>query len=205
MARGPRRWIKVFCYETLHGSVSYQLSEAEQAVWVKLLCFAGLCGNEGLIADHDLRPYPHSFIVHEIHTTEESFEETLKKCKAEGRISEDGQGIKITNWSKYQSEYERQKKYRQAINPDKYTQGPLGKIAQQNTERKLKQSTNNRIGAVTLILDALKERRMTSKELVEYLEVSRGSIDMAVRRLRGQEKIIDTGGKNWGLVENLTI
>jgi hypothetical protein len=112
MGRGPRRWVKLYCYEMLHGSVSYQLSEAEQSVWVKLLCFAGLCGNEGLISDHDLRPFPHSFIVHEIHADTEIFESTLKKCKAEGRISEDGQGIKITNWAKYQSEYERQRPYR---------------------------------------------------------------------------------------------
>ena len=113
MARGPRKWIKIFCYETLHGSVSYQLSEEEQSVWVKLLCFAGLCGNEGLIADHDLRPFPHAFIVHEIHTSTDVFASTLKKCKEEGRISEDGQGIRITNWAKYQSEYDRQKPYRE--------------------------------------------------------------------------------------------
>jgi len=79
---------------------------------MKLLCFAGLCGNEGVIADHDLHPFPHKFICHEIHTDEALFEETLRKCVDEGRISEDGQGIKITNWAKYQSEYERQKQYR---------------------------------------------------------------------------------------------
>jgi hypothetical protein len=113
MARVPRRWVKIFCYEALHGSVSYQLSEAEQSVWVKLLCLAGLCGNEGVIADHDLRPFPHDFIIHELHTTEATFESTIKKCKEEGRVSEDGRGIVITNWTKYQSEYDRQKPYRQ--------------------------------------------------------------------------------------------
>jgi len=129
MPRGPRRWIKIFCYETLHGSVSYQLTEAEQSVWVKLLCFAGLCGNEGLIADHDLHPFPHAFIIHEIHTDVDVFEETLEKCKTEGRISEDGQGIRIVNWAKYQSEYERQKKYRgkeASQDPDKFVTGKYG-------------------------------------------------------------------------------
>lgn len=129
MPKGPRKWVKVFCYETLHGSISYQLSEAEQAVWVKLLCFAGLCGNDGIIADHDLRPFPHEFICHEIHTDNDMFEETLRKCIEEGRISEDGQGIKITNWNKYQSEYDRQKQYRQKDNtpdPEKFTQGRYG-------------------------------------------------------------------------------
>lgn len=113
MLKGPRKWIKVFCYETLHGSISYQLSEEEQAVWVKLLCFAGLCGNDGVIADHDLRPFPARHIIQEIKTSPETFQATLDKCKEEGRIIEDGDGtLVITNWSKYQSEYDRQKQYR---------------------------------------------------------------------------------------------
>jgi len=113
MGNRPRRWIKVYCYETLHGSVAYQLNEAEHDVWIKLLCYAGLCGNEGIIADHDLRPYPHSHIIREINTTQAVFESTLQKCVAEGRLVEkNGQGIQITNWSKYQSEYDRQKQYR---------------------------------------------------------------------------------------------
>ena len=126
MPRRPRKWVKVFCYETLHGSISYQLSEAEQAVWLKLLCFAGLCGNEGIIADHDLRPFPDEFICHEIHTDREVFDSTIKKCVDEGRISKDGQGITIVNWKKYQSEYDRQKKYRDKDgepDPEKFTKG----------------------------------------------------------------------------------
>jgi len=134
MGRGPRKWVKLYCYETLHGSVSYQLSEAEQAVWMKLLCFAGLCGNEGLISDHDLRPFPHPFIMHEIHTAQDVFDSTLKKCKEEGRISEDGQGIRITNWAKYQSEYDRQKPWRdkqkalKEPDPEKFNQGRLQEV-----------------------------------------------------------------------------
>lgn len=110
--KGRRTWIKVYCYQTLHGSVSYQLSQAEQGVWIKLLCQAGLCGFEGLICDNDQRPYPHPFLAHEFHITEKLLESTLDKCKEEGRISEDEHGIIITNWKAYQSEYERQKPYR---------------------------------------------------------------------------------------------
>lgn len=124
-----RQWVKVYCYETLHGSISYQLTDAEQAIWLKMLCFAGLCGNDGVIADHDLRPFPHAFICHEIHADLEVFESTLKKCLEEGRISEDGQGIKITNWTKYQSEYDRQKQYRGKGNnpdPEKFTRQRFG-------------------------------------------------------------------------------
>ena len=111
--RGKRSWIKVYCYQTLHGSVSYQLTDAEQAVWIKLLCLCGLCTIEGLISDNDRRPYPHEFIAHELHISLELLETTLEKCKSEGRIQENEHGIIITNWTTYQSEYQRQKPYRQ--------------------------------------------------------------------------------------------
>ena len=50
-----------------------------------------------------------------------------------------------------------------------------------------------------MILEALKNGAMSSKDLQEHLDVSRASVDMAIKRLRSQEKIIDTGGKKWGL------
>lgn len=123
-----RTWIKLFCYERLHGSVAAQLEPGERSVWDELLCFAGLCGLDGLIADHDKRPFPHSYIAHELHITEDLLESTLNKCKDEGRIKEDAHGIHITNWKAYQSEYERQKPYRKIKedNPDKYVQGKYG-------------------------------------------------------------------------------
>ena len=107
-----RTWIKLYCYERLHGSVAAQLKPEERSVWDELLCFAGLCGLDGLIADHDKRPFPHSYVAHELHIEEELLQRTLDKCKKEGRIKEDTQGIHITNWKAYQSEYDRQKPYR---------------------------------------------------------------------------------------------
>jgi len=113
-AAGRRTWIKLYCQGILHGSINYQLTEIEQVIWIKLLCLAGICGLEGTIADNDSRPYPHSFIAHELHTTTEILKSTLEKCKTEGRIIEDETGLHITNWAAYQSEYERQKPYREA-------------------------------------------------------------------------------------------
>jgi len=113
MPRGRKRtWIKLFCYERLHGSVSFQLEPDERSVWDELLCLAGLCGLDGLIADRDKRPFPHQFIAHELHISDELFERTLGKCKTEGRVTENEHGLTITNWKVYQSEYERQKPYR---------------------------------------------------------------------------------------------
>lgn len=112
-AKGRRTWIKLYCQGILHGSINYQLSPEEQVVWIKLLCLAGLLGLEGSIADNDHRAFPRNFLSHELHTTLEILESTLAKCKEEGRITEDEEGIHITHWSAYQSEYERQKPYRE--------------------------------------------------------------------------------------------
>jgi len=127
--KGKRTWIKLYCYERLHGSVAYQLTPAERSVWDELMCLAGLCGLDGLIADNDRRPFPHSYIAHELHIVEDLLENTLAKCKEEGRIIENEHGIYITNWKTYQSEYERQKKYREKApdtRPDKFIEGKLG-------------------------------------------------------------------------------
>jgi len=87
----------------------------------------------GLIADKDQRPFPHPYIAHELHISEDLLESTLAKCKDETRISEDEHGIHITNWEFYQSEYDRQKKYRkkfEPIDPAKYTKGKYGHLVQ---------------------------------------------------------------------------
>jgi len=97
----------------LNGSVRYQLEPAERATWVDFLIFAALGPTPGIISDNDLRPYPHSFIANRFNIPLELFETTLEKCQAEGRITEDEHGIHITHWTEYQSEYERQKPYRQ--------------------------------------------------------------------------------------------
>ncbi len=112
-ARGKTTWIKLYCYGRLHGSITYQLTEAEQSVWDKLLCLAGLCGLQGQIADSDERAYPREFIAHELHTTLELLDSTIQKCVKEGRLQENAKlGLYITNWVAYQGEYDRRKEYR---------------------------------------------------------------------------------------------
>ncbi len=84
-----------------------------------------------MIADRDKRPYPHPYIAHELHINEELLERTLGKCKAEGRLTENEHGIYITNWSAYQSEYDRQKPYRQkgkTDDPDRFIKGKFSHI-----------------------------------------------------------------------------
>lgn len=112
--RGKRTWIKLHCEGTLRGSINYQLELEEQAIWMKMLAFTAVCGGEdGWIQDNDKHPLPHFFIANNLHCPLEVFETTLEKCITEGRCKENSTGIEITNWSYYQSEYDRQKPYRE--------------------------------------------------------------------------------------------
>ena len=132
-----RSWVKLHIHGMLYGSVRYQLTPAERSVWIDLLCLAGLSNEPGVIADNDKRAFPHSFLANRLNITPTLLEMTLKKCTAEGRIQENESGIHIVNWVAYQSEYQRQKPYRERktqksapIDPDKYIRGPGGHLVQ---------------------------------------------------------------------------
>ena len=108
--------MKIDCAGLLHGSINWQLTLEEQAIWVKMIAYSEVCGGApGMICDNDNHPIPHDFLAHELHCSEEVLDQCLKKCKTEGRISENSTGIKITNFDNYQfGEYDRQKAYRDA-------------------------------------------------------------------------------------------
>jgi len=115
MARGATRraWVKLFITGWLHGSIRWQLEAEERSVWADLICMAGECGQGGLIADSDGCPLPWSFIANRLNIPEELLERTIAKCKHEERLETcPDDTLKITNWSAYQSEYERQKPHR---------------------------------------------------------------------------------------------
>ncbi len=112
-AAWKRTWIKIYPLQCLEGSIRYQLEADERGVWYDLLNFAALCSTPGVISDSDNHPYPHSFIANRLNITGELLERTIQKCKKETRLSENDTGIHITNWEAYQSEYQRQKPYRE--------------------------------------------------------------------------------------------
>lgn len=108
-------WVKIHCDGILHGSINFQMTLAEQMVWVKLFVYSAVSGGSpGFISDNDNRPLPHWYIANELHAPVEVLESTLTKCIDEGRIKENSHGIEIVNWKIYQSEYYRQLPYRQA-------------------------------------------------------------------------------------------
>ncbi len=111
--RGKRSWVKLWVTGWLHGSIRWQLDPAERGVWADLLCLAGECGQEGKICDNDGRPYPRDFLASQLHIPQTLLDQTIAKCKHEGRLDDQDDIIIISNWQTYQSEYDRVKKYRE--------------------------------------------------------------------------------------------
>ena len=125
-----RRWIKIWSNEWLKGSIRFDFTSEERGVWADLLALAGNCRQDGLISANETTPYPHSYIAGILNIPEALLEQVLDKCVKSDRISENSHGIAITNWAKYQSEYDRQKPYREKgkIDPGKYTRGKFGHL-----------------------------------------------------------------------------
>jgi len=112
--RGQQKmtWVKLYITGWLHGSIRYQLEPDERGVWADLIAMAGQCLSGGRICDNSGVAYPRGYIANQLNIPFELLERTIDKCKKEGRIHESKGILSITNWSAYQSEYERQKKYR---------------------------------------------------------------------------------------------
>lgn len=113
----PRRaWVRLDCYGILHGSINWELTLEEQAVWIKTFTYSAVCGGEpGIIQDNDSNPLPHWYIANELHCPLEVFETMLQKCIEQERLKENEHGIEVINFKEYQfTEYDRQRPYRDA-------------------------------------------------------------------------------------------
>ena len=110
----PRRrtWVKLYVEGWLHGSIRWQMTSEERGVWADLLAFAGEIGQEGLFSDNDNRPIPTDFIANRLNIKPELLEQVITGGLKEGRLIREKGTLKIANWTRYQSEYDRQKQYR---------------------------------------------------------------------------------------------
>jgi len=115
MPRGSwkKRWIKLYVTGWLHGSIRWQFTSEERGVWADLLAWAGEVQKEGLICDNDGRPLPRDFMANALNIKQILLDRVIAKSIHEGRL-EDKEGVLfVTNYEGYQSEYERQKPFRQ--------------------------------------------------------------------------------------------
>ena len=113
MARGWKRtWVKFWVAECIDGSVREQLEPDERGVWYDLIILSARCRVPGVISSNEAEPMSHRRIAGILNISEELLERTLTKCREQQRLTIDKAGlITILNWSKYQSEYQRQRQY----------------------------------------------------------------------------------------------
>jgi len=170
-----RPWIKLYPIDCLDGSIRYQLEPAERSVWYDLLNFSAICAEPGIIADKDGRPYPRSFIANRLNIDVELLDTALAKCIDEGRIMEiNGGVIVIVNWSSYQSEYQRQKPYRDKKNEDVES---IPDFIDKKTwdafiEMRKKKRAEPTAHAVELLLNKLQRFHKEGKDVNQILEQS---------------------------------
>src|SRR5262249_16815715 len=138
---------KLWVMDWLEGTTRYQMSDAQRAFWIDLLAMAGRSRFGGIVCagkdDEVFVGYPLSKFQGllaeplDILPTFSLFERTGKITM---QISGEGNSrlyvIFITNWSRYQSEYERTKKYRKRtatakdtdLLPKAYAQGSTTEV-----------------------------------------------------------------------------
>lgn len=98
-----KRWIKIYTMEWMEGSIRTDLTPAERSVWADLLVMAGVSRREGFIERSEGIPYTLEQLADRFIIPVELLRSTIEKCKAEGRIQQDGDNtMQITNWDKYQ-------------------------------------------------------------------------------------------------------
>ena len=120
---GRRTWVKLWVNEWLDGTTRFEISDAQRAFWTDLLAMAGRSRFPGVICagkiNDEFVGYPinkFQALMSEPLDVESTFELFKRTGKVTFRITSESPTklymLELTNWDKYQSEYQRQKKYR---------------------------------------------------------------------------------------------
>ena len=114
-----KRWIRLWVNEMLRSSGLWDLTDEDWGVFLKLLALAGSCRVDGIIAQGDGKPFPENWVITTLNIPLEVWEKSKVHLVDTGRININGQGITICSWSKYQTEYDRQKPFREAAKKER--------------------------------------------------------------------------------------
>lgn len=115
-----RAWIKLWVDQCLRGSMIDELTPAQRWLWFGFLLMAGDSSRPGMIfrrldAGHVPVGYSPGTLAEILDVPLAEYEDGIARMVKADKIRLDERGvIFIVNWSKYQSEYQRQKPYRQA-------------------------------------------------------------------------------------------
>lgn len=125
MANWRHRWYKVFPMEDLFGAIRYRLTPAERGVLYDLRSQAGISVVPGTVCESASRTYPHAYLANLLNVQTALLETALKKSTDLGLCTEDARGIHFPEWESRQSEYDRQKPYREAKRDEQSLTSPL--------------------------------------------------------------------------------
>ena len=109
-----RNWVKLWCREWIEGTIRDEKSEI-RGVWADLLALSGssLHGDIGAIKLANGVGYTDNQMAEILHISRALWKRSKERFIESQRIEIAPKGaISIINWSKYQSDYQRQKQYR---------------------------------------------------------------------------------------------
>ena len=110
---GSRTWIKIYCDKWLNGTIREETLEV-RAVWVDLLVLAGSgkYGDSGEVKITDRVGFLDQQLADLMQISVQKWVACKKKLIKTDRVEVSEKNvIRIINWSRYQSEYERTKQY----------------------------------------------------------------------------------------------
>lgn len=106
----PLQWVKIYCLESLDGSIRRDLEPSERSVWYDLLLLAGLSRRPGYIERSKGIPYTIEEISSRLSTGVDIVTKSIEKSIKEGRITKLDDGtLVITNWGRYQVDSRKEK------------------------------------------------------------------------------------------------
>lgn len=146
-----RKWIKVFCSKWIEGTLREETPDI-RGIWIDLLALAGT-GQYGDIGEIKLTNgvgYTDEQIGEILHINKALWHKAKARLVATDRMKISPRGaISITNWSKYQSDYERQKPYREAKrdSPTPEPKSPLT-IPLENKKKNKKESYTEKLQCI---------------------------------------------------------
>ena len=136
-----RQWVKLWVNEWLQGTMRFQMTSSERGLWGDLLALAGSSRLPGIIAAGETngKPtgYPVDYLANLLRWPQKELTASLKKFEQHERISIKNGVIVVTNWNKYQSEYQRQAKYRKPVTRQVTPKLPVEGEGEEEVEREV--------------------------------------------------------------------
>jgi len=210
---GPtrKRWVKLWTHESLTGTLRRELEPDERSIWWDFLALAGDSAEPGKICIYPGVPMTKDQLCQILNVDRELLDRAMRKLARTGRIYINNDIIHIANWEKYQSEYERTKKYKKSTSEStpESTQQSTNQSDVENLQKNLRPrnekretETRNRNGNSNINntppeeeriwIEVIKEkdvRAVTKKKLMDHIaqlreEYSDVDFDSELRRFR---------------------